>query len=122
MDAGQKADDKTELAREIGALINSHKGGNVVVLNLCALNLWTDFFVISTVTSSAHMAGIAGHIQDFLRSKDIDILHANLNRARDEDWELIDTGGIVIHLMTERARGFYELEHLWGDAEQIRIT
>jgi ribosome-associated protein len=118
MDAGQKAD---ELALEIGSLLHAHNGGNVTVLDLRALKLWTDYFIIATVTSSTHMGGLERHIKDFLNSREIDILHANLKSARDDDWELIDIGDIVIHLMTESARGFYELEQLWSDAKQIKI-
>jgi ribosome-associated protein len=37
----------------------------------------------------------------------------------DDEWRLIDLGAIVIHLMTEKARSFYELERLWGAADVV---
>ena len=40
---------------------------------------------------------------------------------RGNSWELLDYGTIVVHVFTEDARKFYDLERLWADAEQINI-
>ena len=40
---------------------------------------------------------------------------------RDSSWELLDFGSVVVHVFTEEARKFYDLERLWADAEQIDI-
>ena len=36
-------------------------------------------------------------------------------------WELLDYGTIVVHVFTEEARRFYDLERLWADAEQVDL-
>jgi ribosome-associated protein len=105
-----------ETARELGALLQDHNGQNVVVLDLRKLNVWTDFFVIATVTSSTHVQGLMRHVKEFAREKDIEILH-HPHRSRtpspDNEWNLVDMGNIVVHLMSESARSFYDLERLW---------
>jgi len=35
------------------------------------------------------------------------------------DWVLMDYGEFVVHIFTEEARGFYQLERLWKDCEQV---
>ena len=40
---------------------------------------------------------------------------------RGNSWELLDYGTIVIHVFTEEARAFYDLERLWADAQQIDL-
>lgn len=40
---------------------------------------------------------------------------------RGNSWELLDYGSIVVHVFTEEARKFYDLERLWADAETVDI-
>ena len=109
-------------ALELGKLLDEHKGMDVVVMDMRPLGFWTDFFVIATVTSSTHLAGLDRHIKDFTREKGMEILRRsgrpNTNAESDE-WRLLDLGTIVIHLMTAKTRSFFELERLWSAAPLI---
>ncbi|MDR1353179.1 MAG: ribosome silencing factor [Treponema sp.] len=100
-------------AYELGELLRDHNGKDVVVLDLRKLSVWTDFFIIATVTSHTHVQGLLRHIREFAREKDLEIFHRPRKAAPDSEWNLVDMGDIVIHLMSERARSFYELERLW---------
>jgi ribosome-associated protein len=42
--------------------------------------------------------------------------------ADDDEWLLVDLGAIVVHVMTERARAFYELEKLWFQSPSLAIS
>ena len=108
-----------KLAMELGQLLKDHKGEAVVVMDLRELNSWTDFFVIATVSSSTHLQGLQRHIKEFANEKGIEILRRHRKIPSDDEWSLVDLGNIVIHLMSERTRIFYELERLWGDAPLI---
>jgi ribosome-associated protein len=108
-----------ELSCEIGKMLLEHKAEAVVVMDMRKLNFWTDFFVIATPTSGAHLSGLERHIKDYCAEKGIDIFRRSQKPESDDEWSLIDLGGIVIHLMSGKARAFYELERLWGAAEVI---
>ena len=41
---------------------------------------------------------------------------------RGNSWELLDYGSLVVHVFTEEAREFYNLERLWADAENVDLT
>ena len=41
---------------------------------------------------------------------------------RGNTWELLDYGSVVVHVFTEEARKFYDLERLWGDAQEVDLT
>ena len=112
------------LARELGKLLDDHRGAEVVVMDMRSLNFWTDFFIIATVTSDTHLMGLERHIKDFVNEKGLDILRrsrrpGNNAEQHSDEWRLLDLGGIVIHLMTERARSFFELERLWSAAPLV---
>ncbi|MDR3337799.1 MAG: ribosome silencing factor [Treponema sp.] len=103
-----------KIAGELGELLKDHHGGDVVVMDLRELNSWTDFFVIATVTSSTHVQGLLRHIKEFAREQGIEILHRRRKTIPGDEWNLVDLGNVVIHLMSEKARAFYELERLWA--------
>jgi ribosome-associated protein len=116
-------------ALELGKLLRDHNGLKVVVMDMRALNFWTDFFIIATVTSNTHLSGLQRHIKEYTSEKEMEILHRskkpdkkiNLvsSELSSEEWSLMDLGGIVIHLMTARIRNFFELERLWSAAPII---
>jgi ribosome-associated protein len=102
-------------AAALGELLTEHKGGDVAVLDLRELNGWTDFFVIATASSNTHMDGLERHIKDFCRDRGLEILRRSRKpQTADDEWRLIDMGAVVVHLMSEHARAFYELERLWA--------
>ena len=109
------------LARDLGKLLDDHHGAEVMVMDMRSLGFWTDFFVIATVTSNTHLMGLERHVKDFVRERGLEILRRSRKpdtngELRSEEWCILDLGGIVIHLMTERTRSFFELERLWGAA------
>jgi ribosome-associated protein len=48
-------------------------------------------------------------------------IHVTNKKSPDgDDWSLIDIGTVVVHLMSQDARNFYELEKLWHKGEVLR--
>ncbi len=112
-----KEEDDEVLSRKLAMTLADHKGKDVVVIDLRGFNAWTDFFVITGVTSAAHMQGLERRVKEFCLEKGAEILRKSSGKAAiDEDWKLIDLGSVVVHLMTDKARSFYELERLWSQA------
>jgi ribosome-associated protein len=103
-------------AVELGKLLSESHGGEVIVMDMRKLNFWTDFFVIATVTSSVHLSGMERHVKDYALERGLEILHRSRRPENEDEWCLLDLGGIVVHLMTAKTRAFYELERLWSAA------
>ena len=106
-------------ALEIARLIEDGKGMDVVVIDVSELNSWTDFFIITTVSSSTHWQGLARQIKEYISENDLEI-HVTSRKSPDgDDWNLIDIGNIVVHLMSKPAREFYDLEKLWHAGKRL---
>ena len=108
-----------EKAREIAKLMEDGKGNDVTLLDISGLNSWTDYFVIVTVTSSTHWQGLYKQVKDYIKDNDLEIHVTNRKSPDGDDWNLIDLGAIVVHLMSESARTFYDLEKLWHAGKTI---
>lgn len=108
-----------EKALEIAEIIKDLKGGDVAVIDVSALNSWTDFFVIATVNSSVHSQGLYKAVKDYVKANDLEIHVPNRKTPDGDDWNLMDIGPIVVHLMSGEARSFYDLEKLWNGGERL---
>ena len=117
----QDTETQKTIAIELGKLLTDHRAADVTAMDMRQLNFWTDFFVIATVTSSTHLEGLDRHIKDFAAEKELQILRRSRIDSNDE-WRIIDLGNIVIHLMTEKSRSFFELERLWSSAVKLDLT
>ncbi len=102
-----------EKALEIAGILTDYKGLDTMVLDVSQLNSWTDYFVLTTVNSSAHWKGLYKHVKDYAKENDLQIHVPHKKIASGDDWNLIDLGIIVVHLLSGDARQFYDLEKLW---------
>ncbi|HEU4699502.1 MAG TPA: ribosome silencing factor [Gemmatimonadales bacterium] len=99
--------------------IRDLKGNDVVVLDLRGLNDATDFFVIASGTSDAHVRGLAESVMAKLDRRGVGTHHVEgLVGGR---WVLLDFVDFVVHLFHPEQRSFYQLERLWSDAPELLI-
>lgn len=101
-------------------VLRDHNGGDTVVMDLRKLAAWTDFFIITSATSSTHLRGLLRHLEDHLAGRGL----SPLRRPRlteEEEWCLLDMGDFIVHIMSVPSRTFYELEKLWYGAELIAV-
>ena len=113
-DTASKIDAIKIIAKEIEDL----KGIDTLALDISGHSSWTSFFIISTVTSSAHIRGLLKELYEILEK--MEFIPLSRHKKIDNDkWVLIDCGDLVIHLMDKEARDFYDLEKLWFNGEII---
>ena len=95
------------------------KANKLVVLDLRGLTDATDFFVIASGTSDAHVRGIADSVLEKLNRRGHRAHHIEgLTGGR---WVLLDFVDFVVHLFHPETRSFYQLERLWSDAPELLI-
>ena len=110
-----------EKALELARLVQDGKGSDLAVIDISELNSWTDYFVIATVASAAQSQGIQKQIKDSLKGLGLEIHKTNNKKSDGDDWNLIDLGNIVVHLMSKEAREFYDLEKLWHAGRKLEF-
>ncbi len=107
---------KTEISQVVDALVD-RKAVDPVVLDLRGLCTATDYFVIVSGTSNAHVRGMAEHLVTALAPAGLEPHHVEgLAQGR---WVLLDYVDFVVHVFHPELRDFYQLERLWGDAPVV---
>ena len=61
-------------------------------------------------------------IKQYIKDNDLEIHVTNRKSPDGDDWNLIDLGPIVVHLMSEQARQFYDLEKLWFNGTVVEYN
>lgn len=96
------------------------KAVDAVVLDLRGLSSATDYFVIASGTSDAHVRGMAEHLMQALAPRGVSPHHVEgLTQGR---WVLLDYVDFVVHVFHPELREFYQLERLWGEAPVIAMN
>ena len=96
------------------AAIDDKKGLGVVLLDVSALLVITDVFVIASGTSRRHVLTLAEAVEERLKGAGRRPLRTE--GLEDATWALLDYGDLVVHVFDEPTRRYYDLERLWSDA------
>ena len=111
-------DQKREFALRLGAFLQYLGTGDTVVLDIAAQSSVSEYFVIATVTSQTHLKGTVRQLDEWMLPAGV--RPRSRHRSHEEGgWVLLDCEFVVVHLMTQEVREFYELEKLWF--ESIRV-
>ncbi len=109
-----------ELAREAARLTLTKRAEDVVILDLRELDGVCDFFVLATGHSEIQVRAIAEAVDEGLRERGLRPWHTEGFEAR--RWVLLDYVDFVVHVFHIRAREYYLLDKLWGDAAREDVA
>ena len=111
--------DPKTIAYQVTKALDEKKGMNIKLLKIDRVSSLADYFLICTGTSNTHVRTLCDYAEYTLEQLGETMLGREGHRGN--SWELLDYGTIVIHVFTEEARAFYDLERLWADAQQIDL-
>jgi ribosome-associated protein len=96
----------------INALENM-QAKDITVIDVKGRSSVTDYMILATGTSKKHAQAVCDNASTDAKANGLKPLGAE---GRDSsDWMLLDLGDVIVHVMTEQARHFYDLERLWGE-------
>ncbi|MBX2858543.1 MAG: ribosome silencing factor [Cellvibrionaceae bacterium] len=94
------------------------KGQDLVKLNVKDLTDVMDVLIIATGTSNRHVKSLAENVVEEAKSHSIRPI--GVEGKDTGEWVLVDFGEVVVHLMLQATRDFYELEKLWSTEPSTR--
>ncbi|MDU0112718.1 ribosome silencing factor [Psychrosphaera aquimarina] len=91
--------------------IDDLKARDIITIDVSKTSTITDFMVICSGNSKKHVQSIADHVA--LEAKAVDETPLGVEGKDEGEWVLVDMGPVVLHVMQEGTRDFYQLEKLW---------
>ena len=100
------------------AACESKKAFDFTLLKLAAASSgFTDYFLVCSGTNPRQIQAICDEVEDQLERAGLRPAH--IEGYRQAEWVLLDYVDFVVHIFSERARRYYDLERLWKSAERL---
>ncbi len=100
--------------------IQEKKGKNIVIADLTGLEAVCSYFVICEGTSNTHITAITDSVCDYVR-KTTNEKPLAVDGLENATWIVLDYGDVMVHVFEHETRAYYNLEHLWSDANLTAI-
>jgi ribosome-associated protein len=111
---------RRQVAQAVRA-VESKKGEDIVILEMDkASGAFTDYFVVCTGTNPRQVQAISDEIRKTLGLAGV--RPNNIEGYNQAEWVLLDYVDFVVHIFSERARKFYDLERLWKSARRQSLA
>jgi ribosome-associated protein len=112
---------KNELQHQVNEAIlacQDKQAEDVTVLELEKdSGAFTDYFVMCSGTNSRQIQAIADAVDERLEALGLRVAHSE--GYKQAEWVLLDYVDFVVHIFSEKARQFYDLERLWKSAKKL---
>ena len=112
---------KSDLKRQVTAAIQACLDKKAEELSILEMEkgsgAFTDYFVLCSGTNPRQVQAIADEVE--LRLKTAGVRPAHVEGYKQGEWILVDYVDFVVHVFSEKARKFYDLERLWKTAKRL---
>ena len=113
----KKKDLKRQVAEAIVAC-REKKADEITVLEMEKdSGAFTDYFVVCSGTNPRQIQAISDEVEGRLQKAGLDPTH--IEGYSQAEWVLLDYVDFVVHVFSEKARRYYDLERLWKSAKKM---
>ena len=112
---------KNELRQQVAAAIQACLDKKAEELSILEMDkgsgAFTDYFVLCSGTNPRQVQAIADEVES--RLKPAGLRPTQVEGYKQAEWILVDYVDFVVHVFSEKARKFYDLERLWKTARRL---
>jgi ribosome-associated protein len=112
---------KNELKEQVAAAIQACLDKKAEELSILEMEkgsgAFTDYFVLCSGTNPRQVQAIADEVE--LRLKTAGLRPAHVEGYKQAEWILVDYVDFIVHVFSEKARKYYDLERLWKTAKRL---
>ena len=103
----------SKIKDNIEKILDSNKAQNIKSINLKNKSYIADYMIIASGTSSRHLQALSEILVTEL--KKIGLNNCRIEGKDSNDWKLVDTQDVIVHIFHPEKREFYDLEKMWSE-------
>ena len=100
--------------------ISGKIGLDIQVIEITDISVLADYMVIATGNSSTHVKALADEVEYQLDKAGVSVSH--IEGYRSNSWILLDYIDVIVHVFSDEAREFYDLDRLWADGKFVDLS
>ncbi len=102
-----------DIKNNIEKILDDNKAQNITSINLKNKSYIADYMIIASGTSSRHLQALSEILVAQLKKLGID--NCRIEGRDSNDWKLVDTQDVIVHIFHPEKREFYDLEKMWSE-------
>lgn len=106
-----------EKAIAVAAFLDSKKAENVQILYVEEHTALTSYFVLAHGNNAPQVKALADMAED--KMAELGFLSCKRERDTEATWYALDYEDVILHIFQRDTRDFFDLEHIWAQAERI---
>ena len=103
----------SDIKDNIEKILDNNKALNIKSINLKNKSYIADYMIIASGTSSRHLQALSEILVTEL--KKIGLNNCRIEGKDSNDWKLVDTQDVIVHIFHPEKRDFYDLEKMWSE-------
>ena len=103
----------SEIKNNIENILDNNKAQNIIAISLKNKSYIADYMIIASGTSSRHIQALSEILVSEL--KKLGLENCKMEGRDSNDWKLVDTQDIIVHIFHPDKREFYDLEKMWSE-------
>ena len=103
----------SDIKDNIEKILDDNKALNIKSINLKNKSYIADYMIIASGTSSRHLQALSEILVAEL--KKIGLNNCRIEGKDSNDWKLVDTQDVIVHIFHPEKRDFYDLEKMWSE-------
>ena len=105
--------DIANIKKLIEKILDNNKAKDITAIDLKNKSYIADYMIIASGTSSRHLQALSEILVTELKKKGLD--NCRIEGRESNDWKLVDTNDIIVHIFHPEKREFYDLEKMWSE-------
>ena len=102
-----------DIKDNIEKILDDNKAQNIICIDLKNKSYIADYMIVASGTSSRHLQAVSEILVTKLKELGID--NCRIEGKDSNDWKLVDTQDIIVHIFHPEKREFYDLEKMWSE-------
>ncbi|MDT0581779.1 MULTISPECIES: ribosome silencing factor [Alteromonadaceae] len=102
---------QSEIVKFVVDKLDDMKARDIIEINVEDKSTITDMLIVCSGNSKRHVSSIAENLVVEMKAAEMPPL--SVEGKESGEWVLVDLGDVVVHVMQDETRDFYQLEKLW---------
>ena len=102
-----------DIKSNIEKILDNNKALDIISIDLKKKSYIADYMIIASGTSSRHLQALSKIL--IVELKKIGLDNCRIEGSDSNDWKLVDTNDIIVHIFHPEKRKFYDLEKMWSE-------